>query len=162
MARCSESVKQQQTTVRNELTEQQIEQIKGSTHKFVNTNKSKEVRAANHANSCTRCGQTPSHGKAKCPAREAICHKCKKKGHFKALCRSTVSVNQLNANSQEQFEADSFLGAIDTVTDSSKPWIADILVNGELIQFKVDTGADVTVIPEKYYSENLYHYLTKH
>jgi len=69
-----------------------------------------------------RCGQTPFHGKAKCPAREVICHKCKKKGHFKALCKSTGSVNQLNANSkEEQSEEDAFLGAIDTVTDSSKP-----------------------------------------
>ena len=61
-----------------------------------------------------RCGQTPFHGKAKCPAREVICHKCKKKGHFKALCKSTVSVNQLNANSkEEQLEEDAFLGASD-------------------------------------------------
>ena len=72
MARCNKSAKQQQTTVRNELTEHQIERIKGSTSKFANTNKGKQFRA-NSANSCTRCGQTPSHGKTKCPAREAIC-----------------------------------------------------------------------------------------
>jgi len=113
MARCNESVKQQQTTVRNELTEHQIERIKGSTSKFANTNKRKQFRA-NSANTCTRCGQTSPHGKTKCPAREAVCHKCKKKGHFKALCKSTVSVNQLNANSkEEQLEEDAFLGASD-------------------------------------------------
>ena len=53
-----------------------------------------------------------------------------------------------------QPEEDTFLGAIDTVTGSSNPWTTDILLNGESLQFKVDTGADVTVIPVRSYSEN--------
>ena len=53
-----------------------------------------------------------------------------------------------------QPEEDTFLGAIDTVTGSSNPWTTDILLNGESLQFKVDTGADVTVIPVRFYSEN--------
>ena len=98
LARNSESVKQQQSTIRTDLlTEPKIEQIKGSSHKCVytgksvisNTYKSKQPRATD-ANSCTRCGQTPAHAKTKCPAREAVCHKCKKKGHFKAYCRSNT------------------------------------------------------------------------
>ena len=158
LARNSESIKQQQTTVRSDqLIEPQIEQIKGSRRRSVNadklvsnTYKGKEPRAAG-ANSCTRCGQIPTHAKTNCPAREAECHKCKKKGHFKAFCRTKASVNQLSANTHEQ--EDTFLGSIDIVTDSSKPWITDILVNGESLQFKVDTGADVTIIPVKSYSE---------
>ena len=99
LARNSESIKQQQTTVRSDLlTESHIEQIKGSSHKATtnklvsNTYKGKQPRGAG-ANSCTRCGQIPTHTKTNCPAREAVCHKCKKKGHFKACCRSKVSVN---------------------------------------------------------------------
>ena len=57
----------------------------------------------------------------------------------------------MSANTHEQ--KDTFLGSIDTVTDSSKPWITDILVNGESLQFKVNTGADVTIIPVESYSE---------
>ena len=53
-----------------------------------------------------------------------------------------------------QPEEDTFLGAIDTVTGSSNPWTTNILLNGESLQFKVDTGADVTVIPMRSYSEN--------
>ena len=98
LARNSESVKQQQSTIRTDLlTEPKIEQIKGFSHKRVytgksvisNTYKSKQPRATD-ANSCTRCGQTPAHAKTNCPAREAVCHKCKKKGHFKAYCRSNT------------------------------------------------------------------------
>ena len=155
LARNSKSIKQQQTMVRSDqLIEPQIEQIKGSRRRSVNADKlvsnsykGKQPRAAG-ANSCTRCGQIPTHAKTNCPAREAECHKCKKKGAF---CRTKASVNQLSANTHEQ--EDTFLGSIDTVTDSSKPWITDILVNDESLQFEVDTGADVTVIPVKSYSE---------
>ena len=127
LARNSESAKQQQSTIRTDLlTESKIEQIKGSSHKRVytgksvisNTYKSKQPRA-NDANSCTRCGQTPAHAKTNCPAREAVCHKCKKKGHFKAYCRSKASVNQLSAITKD--DEDAFLGAIDIVTGCSKP-----------------------------------------
>ena len=82
LARNSESIKQQQTTVRSDLlTEPHIEQIKGSSHKAItnklvsNTYKGKQPRGAG-ANSCTRCGQVPTHTKTNCPAREAVCHKC--------------------------------------------------------------------------------------
>lgn len=34
---------------------------------------------------CTRCGKEPAHPKDKCPARDAICHSCKKKGHYAVL-----------------------------------------------------------------------------
>ena len=60
-------------------------------------------------------------------------------------------MNQLSAKTKD--DEDAFLGAIDTVTGFSKPWITDILLNDELFQFKVNTGADVTVIPEKSYLE---------
>ena len=36
----------------------------------------------NKAQCCPRCGKTPTHGRQQCPAREAICHCCQKKGHF--------------------------------------------------------------------------------
>ena len=80
-----------------------------------------------------------------------VCHKCKKKGHFKVCCRSKASVNQLSADTPK--EGDTFLRAMDTLTYTTKLWTTDILLNGQMLQFKVGTGADVTVIPVKSYSE---------
>jgi len=34
---------------------------------------------------CARCGQLHKRDKSSCPARDSICHKCHKKGHFKAV-----------------------------------------------------------------------------
>ena len=34
---------------------------------------------------CSRCGKGP-HSRQQCPARDAECHNCKKKGHYSAQC----------------------------------------------------------------------------
>jgi len=39
---------------------------------------------------CFFCGFDP-HPRSKCPAREATCRKCKKKGHYQRVCRSKVA-----------------------------------------------------------------------
>ena len=40
---------------------------------------------------CTRCGKEP-HSRDNCPAKDAICIKCKKKGHYAAVCCTQASV----------------------------------------------------------------------
>ena len=35
---------------------------------------------------CSRCAKSPSHGRPQCPAREATCCKCGKKGHYQVVC----------------------------------------------------------------------------
>lgn len=42
--------------------------------------------AAAHQNQCYNCGGR-THPRSQCPARDAYCHQCKKKGHFKKVCR---------------------------------------------------------------------------
>ena len=47
----------------------------------------------------------------------------------------------------------SFLGVVHsemaTVNETVDPWMTKIMLNGQEIEFKIDTGADVTVIPER-------------
>ena len=45
----------------------------------------KKVVTATTPKQCTRCGKG-SHQRDKCPARDAVCHKCHKKGHYSAYC----------------------------------------------------------------------------
>ena len=46
---------------------------------------------------CCLCGFT-SHPRFICPAREAACRKCKKKGHYQRVCQSkAVAANELTA-----------------------------------------------------------------
>ena len=54
-------------------------------------------------------------------------------------------------------EDDIFLGTVnasaDTVSSTGSPWVINLTLNGHSVQFKIDTGADVTVIEETDYNE---------
>ena len=54
---------------------------------------SNHLGAVNHrrdssGNSCTFCGRS-RHARTQCPARNATCHTCQRKGHWSTVCRSS-------------------------------------------------------------------------
>ena len=92
---------------------------------------------------CTRCGREPAHSRDRCPAKDAACHKCKKKGHFSSQCHSKVPQNtKVDEVIDEVF--------LDTLTEeqdgSPQTWKVTLRLDGEEVLFKVDTGAEVTAI----------------
>ena len=67
------------------------------------------------------------------------------------MCKTKKSVSALLA---EDSEEEPFLGTIHAdAVSAQKPWEIDIQTNGRPISYKIDTGADVTVIPETDYRE---------
>ena len=97
---------------------------------------------------CSRCGK--GHQKHKCPAKEVTCHQCNKKEHYSSCCYSKV-VGEVNTNlSPNGRELDTIF--LDTlISDANEYWKARIEINGTKLQFKVDTGAEVTAMSEKDY-----------
>lgn len=89
---------------------------------------------------CSRCGRG-NHPRQQCPARDAECHKCHKLGHFERLCR-TKSVAEVR--DPEPLDDFAYLNTVGS--DRSAMWTVTVSVNGRPSQFKVDTGAEVTVI----------------
>jgi transposase InsO family protein len=88
---------------------------------------------------CKWCGYE-AHKKTECPAKSAKCGSCQKKGHYQSMCRSTNPSDRVN-------EVDiPFLGE---VRDGGEFWKADIVVNGNLTPFKLDTGAAVSVLSDQ-------------
>ena len=85
-----------------------------------------------------------------------MCHKCGKLGHYKAVCQSKV-VRPGVGTVKLQSSDDNFLGPVYasdvSAVQSDNKWTKRIEVNGWVITLKVDTGADVTVIPQDMYSE---------
>ena len=103
-------------------------------------------------NNCRRCG-AGAHPRQSCPARDATCYRCNRRGHFSSQCLSntvamiSASAEQLPSNHSNQFED---LKYLDTVENSNgNMWELELRSGQDVIRFKVDTGAEVTVLSDK-------------
>ena len=104
---------------------------------------------------CMRCLGDP-HSRKLCPASDSTCNKCSKKGHWAKACRSGENwgspSKHLNEISQQSSDEETyFLGAIATPDELNNPWVTNLQVNETNVSFKIDSGADVTVVPYKMY-----------
>ena len=122
---------------------------------------------------CSRCGY--NHGNRRCPASGQTCNKCKGRGHFAKQCFSNVRKGQVQEVTQDyvydnhssvdvcEFQLDTLEiqdsgfevmdSTLDTVEirDNHSPWFEKLKICGKEVLFKVDSGADVTVVSEKTY-----------
>ena len=93
---------------------------------------------------CTRCGKSP-HDRQSCPARDAVCRKCSKRGHFQAVCRSSARVGEIH----QVDPPEAFLGGVDTQGTPDNPWRLSLMLNGTPTEFEINTGAEVTAISKE-------------
>ena len=78
----------------------------------------------------------------------AKCSKCKKKGHFAVVCCTVVGeVTPAPEQTSQHF----FLGAIQSGDNAEEPWSVMLHINKKPVQFKIDTGADISVMSESTY-----------
>uniref|UniRef100_A0A147BN06 RNA-directed DNA polymerase n=1 Tax=Ixodes ricinus TaxID=34613 RepID=A0A147BN06_IXORI len=104
---------------------------------------------------CKWCGSAEQHSKKQCPAAEKQCNHCGKKGHFAVVCRSPRLPKTRTPTGQRQHSAtvgEVYVGEI-VQERSTEPWKITANVSGTEVTFKVDTGADVTAIPQHLYDE---------
>ena len=144
--RQSEQVKQQQTVLRGTGVKPvtPIEAVqRGHKHRPLAEKKQKESTKYNKAEKCDKCGKTPAHNRDRCPAREAICHKCKKRGHFQTVCRSA----KVSGVTTESEEPSAFLGSLGKASEN--PWTVTLQLDNSPVIFCIDTGAEVTVMSDK-------------
>ena len=118
---------------------------RGNTSDRRNQAVTNRTNPAGQAKNCTRCGRGP-HSRNSCPAKDATCDACKKKGHFKSQCFSTKAIADVSTAKEELSEL-AFLNTIDTAENSM--WNKTILVDGKQVCFKLDTGAEATVMSEE-------------
>lgn len=111
---------------------------------------------------CTRCGKKPGHPRAECPANDATCHRCSKRGHFSSQCRTkqkNILQVRLEASDDAAKQPTSppfdygFLDAIGDCAERPTARTNDILVGKLSLLFKLDTGAEVTVISYSSYRQ---------
>lgn len=147
-ARQQEYVKQEQAALKQEggITGESVDYLKaGKTYK--GGHRSNPAKATP---TCSRCGRGPPHPKSACPAATAECHRCHKVGHYREFCRTKIVGEVCSDSSDDEIPA--FLGAVGDPLDA-KPWMVSIVMNKEPVEFKIDTGADVTVVPEAVFTK---------
>ncbi len=155
--RQQEAVKQQQSTLRSLPAAGQVDAVRSKPpwkrHMYPEKKKTPPPRKPfvpprkhSGGKECHRCGETPSHSRDVCPAKDAVCHKCGQKGHYIKKCQNKQrSVRALDADPENY----AFMGSV-SASDNSD-FNSYMLVNGVELEFKIDTGADVTVIAERHY-----------
>lgn len=108
-------------------------------------------------NKCKFCSQ--SHRRGNCPAYGKICNNCSKRNHFAKCCLSKKVVND-SSGSNDDFIIDSIqVNCLDENKKSSelfqqqKEWKVRMNVNDTNIDFKIDTSAQVNVLPRSIYKK---------
>ncbi|UYV66641.1 K02A2.6-like, partial [Cordylochernes scorpioides] len=159
----TECVKQQQTIIRSTTTQaanvDQVYEKRLPPSRFNSTfgkrdasKKSKFQKWSKPEKSgCIRCGASKFHPYKDCPAKEVKCHKCKKVGHFAEVCYNKT-VGQVTQGDDYHFA-----GNIYENGQNSNDWKVYVKVDEIKILFKMDTGADVNIIPQEIYFENFAH-----
>ncbi|UYV79500.1 hypothetical protein LAZ67_17002909 [Cordylochernes scorpioides] len=123
--------------------------MKGTKTYNSNFPKNPQGWSSNEKRKCFRCGYYQGHSKEQCPAKDAICNKCRKKVHF-AKVNHTKTVQEVSSSQNY-----AFIGIVGMQENAEDKWCEVIKVNDQPIKFKIDTGAEVSVMPEGKYTRSL-------
>lgn len=114
-----------------------------------------EKRGSNSSFSCGKCGTT--HEKRNCPAYGKKCHKCKKPNHYQKFCKSKFSKSVHGLDEYSSCESDGenyFVGAVSRKTEiKENACFTSFKLQGKTVQFKIDTGAQVNILPLSIYKK---------
>lgn len=118
---------------------------------FGNRSEEKRNNASEIKRKCSKCNT--SHAYRNCPAYGKRCKKCNKLNHFAIVCKNK-KINQVDTEDYgdtEEYETESNgIIKLDSVVDvihSGSEWKVNICINKIKMPCKIDTGAEVNILP---------------
>ncbi|KAB0794064.1 hypothetical protein PPYR_13684 [Photinus pyralis] len=104
--------------------------------------------------SCYRCARW--HNPDTCPARNWDCFTCRTKGHTSRVCKKS-KINVVEDTASEVEEDEFELSYIGVVSDNQKAFKIPINVEGNIVNFEIDTGASRSVAHISFFKQFLAH-----
>ena len=150
ICQASESAKAQIKTLSNESETVEVDAVQCGRPKSAAKKRDYKPKQQQESGNCERCGFR--HVPKQCPAFGKDCRKCGGKNHFAKCCLSKkkVQLMEKQSDSDEVEKMSFFVDAIEEGRIVSKDeWIAYLDVNGTDIPLKLDTGAQVNILPMK-------------
>ncbi|GBO41607.1 Transposon Ty3-G Gag-Pol polyprotein [Araneus ventricosus] len=101
--------------------------------------------------SCWKCNR--KHVKGKCPAYGKRCHSCNNLNHFSVVCRykdvKDVVVDESEDNGDYYVNSINVHHIVKCIESAStlKEWNKTLIIEGQPVTLKLDTGAEVNVLP---------------
>ncbi|GBN61738.1 Transposon Ty3-G Gag-Pol polyprotein [Araneus ventricosus] len=101
--------------------------------------------------SCWKCNR--KHVKGKCPAYGKRCHSCNNLNHFSVVCRfkdvKDLVVDESEDNGDYYVNSINVHHIVKCIESAStlKEWNKTLIIEGQPMTFKLDTGAEVNVLP---------------
>lgn len=133
---------QNSTTYYTRPSGNQVSQSRGRPSRGGANINTRSFSAQNYNNNmlCQRCGAR--HRRNECPAFGRQCNKCRRMNHFAKACRVFEVQEGLTdqVNNHNKYHR----------SCRSEEWLTELQINDKLLKFKLDTGADVNIIPKKY------------
>ena len=161
-ARQKETIRKQQTVLRTE-SEVKVDYLKSNQrepnkYRGAPEDKGKKFATVPPQKKCDRCLGN-NHASKDCSAKDAICHACEKRGHYKKTCRSK-HIGQVTAYTDQIREAtdqieELFLGVIERPNHETAQE-SKVFINNKKVSMKLDSDANVTVLSEKFYKSEFY------
>lgn len=116
---------------------------------------------------CYGCGHNPwtfAH-KEICPMRDVVCYSCNAKGHRQATCKKGRAGGEARARGRGYFPrsvnrdvkaVDQFnAGVWEIMSKGRRLFMKNYQVNNNIIEFKLDTGAQANLIPIRFVKGNI-------
>ncbi|GFN74230.1 Pol polyprotein [Plakobranchus ocellatus] len=129
-----------------EKAKQQLVEMRETKVEAVKTAKRKDQRTKHKEYICKRCGTR--HEPKKCPAWGKVCKKCQKNNHFASQCR-TKAIHDIAQPQEETSDGDEEfdIGSVTQENKDSSEFYYMANVEGIDVNFKIDTGAQVNILP---------------
>lgn len=143
--RNAEATKKQLETVRNSNKDELSVDYVQRKHKF----QSEEVNTRS-GRLCFKCNL--SHRFGECTAFGKQCHKCGKMNHFMKACKAKIKEvkNISHRDESDEPEEELYVHSVtkvgEVIKNRSTIWSEVLIINGEAVLFKVDTGSEVNII----------------